>query len=297
MNPEIDFSEAQRSSGKENKAGNSESQQEDARDEVHGVRRMGDDQAKVPPSVPKGSQMRGASTPVRTKRHRHLANVEVRAMRVDHHFRREFHSRRPRADLVECLGREAADPAMEIADGGVMETAGEARKDRVTDVAVQRRHRAGLDAASEAVAHDQVRTFAKFADHSDGIDEVIAAVRIGHDDILASCRLAPANQRRAVATLADWNDAGTECPGKGLAAVGRTVVGNDDLPGEAICIPDLAQRFIRVRYAMREAFNLVQAGHDDRHVDVLRRRDCLCLLELGREFVPHNFPRILQRRS
>ena len=59
---------------------------------------------------------------------------------------------------------EAAHAAVEVADGDREEQPADARQHRVAELAVQARHRARLDAALEAVAHDQVVARAQLVD-------------------------------------------------------------------------------------------------------------------------------------
>jgi hypothetical protein len=51
---------------------------------------------------------------------------------------------------------------------------------------VQRRHRVRLDAAAEAVPHDEVIALAQLLDERVKRGEVVAVIRVTHDDELAA---------------------------------------------------------------------------------------------------------------
>ena len=86
---------------------------------------------------------------------------------------------------------------------------------------------------------------------------------IAHHQIAAIGLVETADQRRAVALARHVDHAGAKAAGQLLAAVGRAVVGDDDLAGEAVDPFDPGQRLARVGDAMGEGLDLVEAGHDD----------------------------------
>ena len=65
-----------------------------------------------------------------------------------------------------AVALEAAQAAMEIAARAAEEDAADGGQHRVAEIAVQRRHRAGLDAAVETVAHHQVVAVAQLLDEA-----------------------------------------------------------------------------------------------------------------------------------
>ena len=104
---------------------------------------------------------------------------------------------------------------------------------RIAEIAVQRRHGAGLDAAREAIAHDQFGAVAQ--PRHEGVErgEIIAVVGVAHDDVAAAGRGDAAEQRRAVALCGDRHDARAERVGDLLRAVGAAIVGDQHLAGDA----------------------------------------------------------------
>jgi len=62
------------------------------------------------------------------------------------------------------------------------EESSDRREDGVPEVAVERRHRPGPDAAREAVAHHEVVAFAELRDEGHERREVVAVVRVAHHD-------------------------------------------------------------------------------------------------------------------
>ena len=70
---------------------------------------------------------------------------------------------------------------------------------RVAEIAVQRRHGAGLDAAGEAIAHHQLGAVAQPRHERVERGEIVGVVGVAHDDEAAARRGDAAEQRCAVA--------------------------------------------------------------------------------------------------
>ncbi len=132
------------------------------------------------------------------------------------------------------------------------------------------RHRPRRDAAVKPGAHAQVMSFDQLADHRDALGEVIAAVAITHQDIVPIGRLAPAYEGRAIAPSRYGNHARTKRFGKRLAAVGRTIVSDDDFTRQAKATLDHLQRLVGVGDTMRQADCFIEARHYDGHSQRLR---------------------------
>jgi len=73
------------------------------------------------------------------------------------------------------------------------------RENRIADVPMQRWHRSRLDAALEAVAHDQVVTGPEPVDEGSDGRPVVAVVGVTHDDEAAAGGFDAALERAAVA--------------------------------------------------------------------------------------------------
>src|SRR5207249_2204573 len=91
-------------------------------------------------------------------------------------------------------------------------------EDRVADVAVHPRHGAGLDAAFEAVAHDQLIALPEAVDKRIELAEIIGIVGVAHDDIatlgggdagLQGAAVTPAFHRHHACPMFEGDFAGT----------------------------------------------------------------------------------------
>ncbi len=94
------------------------------------------------------------------------------------------------------------------------------------------------------------------------IGEVVAVVGVAHDHPAAARGGDPACQRRTVAASFDRDDARSELLGDLLRAVGGSVVGHDDLAGDA----DALERVERLLDADADRARLIQARHDHREL-------------------------------
>jgi len=125
---------------------------------------------------------------------------------------------------------------------------------------VQFWHRARFDAPREAITHHQFVSGAKLLHKGHQGHEIVAAVRITHDDIAAIRRFDPVPQRVAVATLRDINDPRTAFLGNLLRSIGAAVIRDQNLAIDAVLI----QKPPRILDAERQCFRFVQAGHENR---------------------------------
>ena len=85
-----------------------------------------------------------------------------------------------------ALLRDAAHAAVDVGELAAEDDVQDPRRDRRAEVAVQRRHRAGLDVAAEARAHDELVAVAELLDERRELAEVVRAVAVAHDDVLAA---------------------------------------------------------------------------------------------------------------
>jgi hypothetical protein len=98
-------------------------------------------------------------------------------------FAREFHASRLQPELQYPGSIEATETAMEVADLASEEQAPNEAQGWVAQVPVQTRHCAFCDPASEPVAHDEVCAIAETLNKRHQGGEVIAVVRVAHDDV------------------------------------------------------------------------------------------------------------------
>ncbi len=91
--------------------------------------------------------------------------------------------------------RSARMPQWASFTPGAEEEVQEAREQRVADVAVQPRHRAGLDVV-HAVAHHELGAVVQLGHEAGDLVEVIREVGVGHHDVLAAARRRSRRDRR-----------------------------------------------------------------------------------------------------
>src|SRR5690606_23268586 len=112
----------------------------------------------------------------------HLGDAELMQRRLDDHLARELHPRGAEPERVDGLLAEAADAAVKVAARCLEEQAPDESEDRVAEVLVKERHRARLDTAAEAVAHDEVVALAELVEEARDLAEVVAHVGVAHED-------------------------------------------------------------------------------------------------------------------
>src|SRR5260370_21740796 len=115
---------------------------------------------------------------------------------------------------------------MKIADRAVKKGAADRRQHRIAEIAVQGRHRPRLDAALEAVAHDEVVAGAQPLEKAAERGEIVAVVAAAHDVVRAACRPYAAEQRPAIATLRDIDNAGGLLPGVPPPPLAAALIGD-----------------------------------------------------------------------
>ena len=189
---------------------------------------------------------------------RQLPDVELRLGGADHHLGRELHAGGAQVELEQALAAEGAHAAVGVAHAGAEEEVEGAREQRVADVAVQPRHRAGLDAV-HAVAHDEVGARLELGQEARDLAEVVGQVGVGHHDVAPAGGAEAGHVGVAVAAAALVDDAGAGLDRQCRAVVVGVVVGDDDLAGD----PVLGQRGERPGDAALDVRGLVEARDDD----------------------------------
>ena len=142
------------------------------------------------------------------------------------------------------------------------------RKDRVADVFVLPRHRAGLDPALEPVPHDEVVPFTELRDERHQVGEVVRVVRVAHDDVLAAGGEGGVVEGRPVPADGHVHDPRPAPPGDLLRPVGRAVVADHDLAAD----PVLGEKPLGLADARLQRPGLVQTRHHDGQLDPGRDR-------------------------
>ncbi len=194
----------------------------------------------------------------------HLADARACEARLDDHLGGELHSGAPLVELLVQRLREAAKAAVDVVDGRAEPAPRDPREHRVAEPAMQARHRAGQHASAarlEAATLHEVVPLAEAFDERRRLAEIVAVVRIPHDDEAPARGFDPAHQRGAVPPAGDLHEprafGSRDCGG----AVGAAVVSDHDLAGDSRVL-DGGQRLPDAR---RERVRLVEAGHHDRH--------------------------------
>ena len=152
---------------------------------------------------------------------------------------------------------------MEVADAGTEEQAADQAEHGIAEVAVQKRHGAGRDAAGEAVAHDEVAAVPQLRHERVEAGEIVAVVGVADDDETAPCRRDAGPQRRAIAALRHRDDAGAARQRIFHRAVGRAVVGDQDLAGDA----GAGEVVARLADAGGDRLGFIEARHQDGELD------------------------------
>ena len=86
---------------------------------------------------------------------------------------------------IERVPGDPAHAAVDVGEVAREEPVEDPRRDRRPEVAVQRRHRAGLDGAPQARAHDELVALAELLDERLELAEVVGAVGVAHDHVTA----------------------------------------------------------------------------------------------------------------
>jgi len=186
--------------------------------------------------------------------------------RLDDHLQREFHPRASQIQPVVQAAGESAHATITVADARVEKNIEQCGEAGIPEVFVEPRHRPGLDAAAKAVTHHDVMAFTEFFNESGHFREVVAVVRIAHDDEWAARSGDAGAQGGAVTALGHANHSRAVLFRNLNRTVCRAVVGNDDFAGKARG----AKRLHRFVQTERKGLRFIQAGNDHRHFDRLR---------------------------
>ena len=125
-----------------------------------------------------------------------------------------------------------------------------------------------MDAALEAIAHDERIAFAQLLHEALEAREIVAVVGIAHDDVASARRGDSGCKRGTVAPLGHRHDARSRARRERRRAVVRAIVGHQHFPGDACALQESA----RLAYAASDGRRLVEARHEDRELRHPRRR-------------------------
>src|SRR5215469_5448713 len=236
-----------------------EQEQEKAGKEEQPARAEQQQEPQVPPAVPPGTQVRRAGPAVLPQRRGDLGDALAPQRGLDDHLAGELHAGGLQAEGEGAVPVEAAQAAVEVADVAREEQPADEREHRVSEVAVQLRHGAWLDAAPEAVPHDQVGALAELGHERHQVGEIVAVVGVAHDDVLAAGGRDTAHEGVAVALLLDGHHARARVGREPLAAIGAAVIGDQNLAVDT----GLAKEANSLVHTGRYRLGLIETRHDD----------------------------------
>lgn len=124
-------------------------------------------------------------------------------------------------------------------------------------------HGSGTYAAAEPIAHDEVMALAQPLDEGLDVAEVVRVVGITHDDIATTGGRNARLQGTAVTTVRDSDHPSSVKAGDLGRAIRATVIGHDDLAPHT----RLAQGLKGLVHATTDGASLVEARHNNRHID------------------------------
>ena len=81
--------------------------------------------------------------------------------RFNYHLAGELHARRAKIKSIDGRLGKAAQPAMKVAARTLKKHSANARKHRVAEISVQRRHGPRLNSTEKSISHDQVAPVAQ----------------------------------------------------------------------------------------------------------------------------------------
>ena len=186
-------------------------------------------------------------------------------MRLHDHLARPLHADGAQVEREDLVAAECAHAAVKVARLAAEEQPRDEGEHRIADVFVERRHRAGLDPAREAIAHHQIVPRAQRVDERIDGGEVVRVIRIRHEDIGTARGIDAAHERGAVALRAYVDDARTRRARDLARTVGGAVVGDDDLAVDA----KTRKRGHALTHDVADRRLLVETGDDDREFEVV----------------------------
>ncbi len=181
---------------------------------------------------------------------------------LDDHLGRELHAGAALAELSRQLPPESAQAAVDVVDRSPEPPAPQPGENRIPEPAVEPGHRTGQNtppSGGQTAALDDLEALPQLFDEARNLPEVVAGVRITHDDEPAARRGNPSHQRAPIAPGLDNHHARSEPLRDAGRPVGASIVRNHDLPFD----PGPAQRALRFPDADGQRVRLVETGNDD----------------------------------
>src|SRR6185312_7926268 len=153
---------------------------------------------------------------------------------------------------------------MKILDRTLEEKPADKGQHRISEIAMERRHRSRTNTTTKAIAHHQVKALAQFLDERPEGAEIVTIISVPHDHESAVCCVDASHQGITISFGRDLRDAGAKRFRDFSGTVGAAVVGDYDLANDA----ELIQRVPRFLNTTGNRFGFIQARHYDRHFDL-----------------------------
>ena len=228
-----------------------------ARIEVEPARAVQQHEADVPPRVPEAVELRFADSRVVVDRD--LADRESTAICLEDHLGRELHPCGVEVESGEGVLAHGAHAAVRVRHLDAEEEVQHPGEDRISDEAVEERHRIAVDRPLEPRADDEVVTLLEPVDERCQLLERVRLVRITHHDVVASC-LGESREVCASVAASRLRDDPRAVRGRHVCrAVRRCVVDDDDLARP----PRASNAVERLLDDPSDRLLLVEAGDDD----------------------------------
>src|SRR5437870_1731875 len=193
----------------------------------------------------------------------HFRNSNSLQCCFHNHLAGELHPGGLQVEMKHCRFAEAAQAAMKVATGTAKKQATYRCQHRVTQVAMEWRHRAWFNSAEKAVAHYKIIAFPQFRHERSERTEVITVISITHDDVLAARGRNAAHQSVAVSPGLNINHARAMLCCNFPRSIGTAVVGNDDFACNIVFL----ERSFRLLNTGRQCLRLIQTGHNNRKLN------------------------------
>ena len=192
----------------------------------------------------------------------HLGDAHGGEACFHHHLAGEFHAGGDEFHVLVGFSCDAPQAAVKITHWGFVKEASDETEDRISEPAVFPWHRPRHDGAAarrQPAAHDEVVARAQFFHEAFCLSEVVARIRITHENVATSSRFDTATQCAAVAFFRDGDHACPKFLSDALRTIGRAVVCDDDLAFNV----RIGEAALGHSDASSERLRLIEAWHND----------------------------------
>src|SRR6185369_12648878 len=131
----------------------------------------------------------------------------------------------------ERIAGDAPHTAMDVRELAPEDTVEDPRRDRSAKIAVQRRHRPGLDRPAPARAHHELEAFVEALDERRQPPEVVRAIGVSHEDVASPYVGQGVDVGPAETAFRSLQDSGAVLEGDLCGAILRAV-DDEDLSGD-----------------------------------------------------------------